>query len=388
MWFRNIFDFAKAGHSPTRASRRGDERKQLLARRLLVEALEARSLLASLTMVDVSLVEGDTGTQYAAVAVKLDASSTRTVTVNYGTIDATASAGSDYDAVSGKLTFSPGETAKTIVVPVRGDRLGEANETLAVTLWGAKNAKIADGRGVVTLIDNEPRVSIDNAVVTEGNAGTTLAEVTVRLSAAYDASVSVNYATADGLATTADSDYAASSGRLTFAPGEISKTILVPVIGDRLHEEGTQDFSVNLSDVSTNALIANGAGSVTITDDEPRLSIQSTWAYEFTGYITFTISLTNAYDEEVTVNFATENGYAVAGEDYLASTGTLTFAPGESSKSITIALYVDSNPEPSETFYMVLSGASSNALIIKDHGTGVGQIYDAPDPIYGDLYGP
>jgi len=189
------------------------------------------------------------------------------VTVNYTTADGTALAGSDYQAASGKLTFAPGETSKTILVPVIGDRLVEPDETFFVNLNGAQKAQIANGVGVVTIVDDEPRLSINNVSQLEGNSGTTLFTFTVSLSAAYDQAVTVNYASADGTATTAYNDYEAAFGTLTFAPGETTKTITVAVIGNTTPEPN-KTFSVNLSGASTNALIARGQGVGTILDDD------------------------------------------------------------------------------------------------------------------------
>lgn len=269
MWIRTLFDSLKPGCSRTsmQQARPGAPRRRPAPCRLSVEALEDRCVPASLSVSDLTLIEGNAGIQYAAVVVSLDAPSSRTVSVNYNTANGTALAGSDYDAVSGKLTFAPGQTSKSILVAVRGDRLGEPNETLFVKLHGAKNAKIADGTGVVTIVDDEPRLSISDAVATEGNAGTTLFTFTVTLSAAYDQTVTVNYATADGTATTADNDYLAAFGTLTFAPGETSKTFTVEVIGDTTPEPD-EHFYVNLSGASANAWIANAYSFGGILDDD------------------------------------------------------------------------------------------------------------------------
>ena len=134
MWFRTLFDVLNPGASrpPVQPVRQGASRPRPAPCRLAVEALEDRSVPASLSVSDVTLVEGHAGSQNAVVMVSLSSHSTRTVTVNYSTADATASAGSDYQAVSGKLTFAPGQTSRTILVPVTGDRLGEPNETVLV----------------------------------------------------------------------------------------------------------------------------------------------------------------------------------------------------------------------------------------------------------------
>jgi hypothetical protein len=263
MWFRTLFDCMKrrrwgapVGRPPRRAA----------ASRLQLEALEDRCVPASLTVSDVSIIEGNTGVQNALVTVSLSGPSSQTVTVNYSTGGGTASAGSDYQAVSGKLTFTPGQTSKSILVPVIGDLLGEPNETIFVNLHAAKNATIADGRGVVTIIDDEPRLSINDVSLQEGNSGETLFVFTVSLSAASSEWITVNWATADGSALVADNDYLPDSGTLTFAPGETSTTITIRVLGDTTIE-GNETFFVNLSG-ATNAFLARAQGIGTILDDD------------------------------------------------------------------------------------------------------------------------
>jgi hypothetical protein len=267
MWLHTLLEVLKwkAARTPIQREWRGPRRRPALCRPA-VEALEDRFAPAALTVGDVSLIEGNSGSQNALVTVRLSAPSSQTVTVNYSTGGGTASAGSDYQAVSGKLSFSPGETSKSILVPVFGDRLGEPNETVFVNLHAAKNATIADGRGVVSIVDDEPRLSINDVSQMEGNSGETLFVFTVSLSAPYDESVTVNWATADGSALVADNDYLPDSGTLTFAPGETTKTITVRVLGDTTIE-GNETFFVNLSGAS-NAYLTRAQGIGTILDDD------------------------------------------------------------------------------------------------------------------------
>jgi hypothetical protein len=271
MWFHSLFDGLK-----TKSSRRRATRQHSASRRLLVEALEDRTVPASLSLVDATIIEGNAGVQLALVRVNLDAPSRQTVTVNYRTSDGTATAGNDYGATSGQLTFARGEMSKTIAVPVYGDRLAELNETFFVNLSGAQRAKIGDSQGVVTIVDDEPRINIAGASMAEGNSGTTLFTFTVSLSGVCDEFVTVNYATADGSgfypwsygwATTADNDYLATSGTLTFAPGETTKTITVEVVGDATPEPD-EYFFVNLSGASGNALIGFGQALGLVSDDD------------------------------------------------------------------------------------------------------------------------
>jgi large repetitive protein len=191
------------------------------------------------------------------------------VTVSYATADGTATAGSDYTATAGTLTFAPGVTSQTLTVAVLGDTRNEANETFFMNLSTPSNATIADGQGQGTILNDDslPTLSINNVTVTEGNTGTTPAVFTVTLSAASSQTVTVNYATADGKAT-AGSDYTATAGTLTFTPGTTSQTITVAVLGDTV-KESTETFFVNLSN-ATNATIASGRGRGTILDNDKR----------------------------------------------------------------------------------------------------------------------
>jgi hypothetical protein len=209
---------------------------------------------------------------------------------------------------------------------------------------------------------------IGNATVMEGNTGTTAANFTVTLSEASTETITVAYATG-GSTAIAGSDFQAASGTLIFAPGETSKTITVLVNGDRLGELN-ETFVVNLS----NATIHDGYGEGTIVDDEPRISISDVTQYEgLKGQktlFTFTVTLSAAYDQPVTISYRTVNGTAKSSEDYLSKTGTLTFAAGVTTKTITIEVKGDSKREANETFYLDLFGNSSNALFTKNRGVG------------------
>jgi hypothetical protein len=226
---------------------------------------------------------------------------------------------------------------------------------------------------VSVLINAPPSVSINDPVaVLEGNTGSRGVTFTLTLSFAYTQPITVHYATAAGSAA-AGSDYQALSGTLTFAPGEVSKTISVPVFGDRLPET-TETFFVNLSS-PTFATIADGQGIGTMLDDEPRISISDVTAAEGrknqTTLFTFTVTLSTAYDQAVTLSFRTVNGTATTNNsDYIARTGTLTFAAGETTKTITIEVKGDNRRESSETFYLDLFGNSGNSLITKSRGVG------------------
>ncbi|HEX3083838.1 MAG TPA: Calx-beta domain-containing protein, partial [Pyrinomonadaceae bacterium] len=172
-----------------------------------------------ITINDVTVTEGNSGTVNATFTVSLSTTSAQTIKVDFATADGTATAPADYQANSGTLTFNPGDLTKTITVLVNGDTMDEPNETFFVNLSNAANAVILNSQGQGTINDNDaaPSVSINDVTVTEGDSGTTAATFTVTLSAASGFTVTANYATADGSAN-ASSDYQAASGTVTFNP--------------------------------------------------------------------------------------------------------------------------------------------------------------------------
>jgi len=237
--------------------------------RLLVDYLPVLSIS------DVTVSEGDGGTVNAVFTVSLSFVSSLAVTVDYATADDTATGGSDYIAASDTLTFAPGVTSQTITVTVQGDTLDEFDETYFVNLSHPTNASIADGQGVGTITDDDPTPTVgfgSGSYSEDEDAGG--ATITVTLSAASGRIVTVDYATSDGTAT-ADDDYKAVNGRLTFVPGNTSKTFAVPIINDGLDET---DETVNLTlRAATNA---NGTPTntiLTILDDDDTGPLHSTY---------------------------------------------------------------------------------------------------------------
>lgn len=364
MWFRTLLRSLNPALSRTPARQpRGGARRRLPVRcRLAVEALEDRAVPAAVLSVgNAAFLEGNSGTQNTEVTVTLSETHANSITVNYSTAaNGSAIAGGDYHAVSGKLTFAKDQMSKTILVPVIGDRVPEADETLWVQLSNAKGAKIANGTAVVTIMDNEPRISISNASGVERHSGPTPFTFTVSLSAAYDQTVTVNYTTMDGSAI-AGSDYEAASDTLIFGPGQTRQTISILVNGNRA-VESDKWFFVNVSSPNSYAQVSKVVGYGTIYDAEPRISIGDVWNNGETTF-TFTVSLSTAYDQDVTVNFVTVDGTAIAGVDYVAASGTLTFERGETTQLITIDVIDPSFAWWDKYFFVQLSGASTNALI-------------------------
>ncbi|HEY8151541.1 MAG TPA: Calx-beta domain-containing protein [Vicinamibacteria bacterium] len=223
---------------------------------------------------DTSVTEGNSGTTAATFTVTVSPAPTGTVTVHYATASGTAASGVDFQPASGTLTFLSGEVSKPVVVNAIGDATDENDETFTVTLSAPTGgAGIIDGQGVGTILDDDPppKLSIGDAIVTEGASGTTNATVTVTLASVSAKSVTVSYATADGTAMAAVSDYLPRSGTLTFPAGTTTASFTVPVVGDTV-DERNEAFLVVLSS-AVNATLARATGQIAILDDDGRASL-------------------------------------------------------------------------------------------------------------------
>jgi hypothetical protein len=317
----------------------------------------------------------------AAVTVTLSHAVDADVTVDYATADATALAGSDYIDTHGTLTFTAGETSKTIQIPITQDPGAEDPETLTLMLSnalpGASSILGAPATATVTITDDDPAGLIDfkslqyNVNETQGQA-----IVTVERLGGVGGAVSVDYQTSDGSAT-AGADYAARRGTLHWAAGDSAdKTFTVPVTWDG-RAEGTESVSLELTNPGGGADQGpNTAAVLRIGDDgaSGRLALSSN-AYrvgEADGVVTITARRSGgSLGGPVTVRYATINGTATAGSDYAATGGTLTFGRGEAAKSFTVHLTSDTTHEGDETFQITLSNAGGGANLGSPAGATV-----------------
>jgi hypothetical protein len=341
-----------------------------------IERLETRRLFNGLPTISIgnaAVPEGNVGDSTAAVVVTLsEARPKQSISVNYATQDASAVNGVQYRKASGQLTFAPGQTSKTILVPVIGNRTAGPNTAFYVNLSSAKGGKIGIGQGTVSITDDEPRVWIGTSATTnEGNSGTVPLTFTVSLTSAYDQTVTVDLATADGTAT-AGSDYVAlPRTTLTFLPGQpTTQQVAVSINGDTVLEPD-ENFSVVLSNPSANTAISSGTATGYILNDEAQIYISDAWHY--TGDLSplgFTVYLSAPATQTVTVDFRTVNGTAIAGQDFEFTSGTLTFAPGETQKYIVVNVLPGAAADDYHYFTVQLSNASAAAPIADGEGTG------------------
>ena len=322
------------------------------------------------------------------VAVTVTASLDRGLRQKATTVAVSVSGGGNPDAVDfdpvADFTITIAANAAsgtgTFTLTPEDDTEDEADETLALT--GESDLPVTPAS--VVLADDDEMASrvllIADAEAAEG-AGEVRFAVTLDGPSAVE--VTVGYATADPAGSVdpvagAGIDYESAAGTLTFAPGEVSRTIRVSVLDDSL-DEPDETFALVLSD-PRGARLGRGSALGTIRDDDepPALSIAGDTGPEDVGELVFSVTLIARALTEVTVNYATMDDTAVAGEDYGPVEGTLTFAPGETAKTIRVAVVDDAVDEADEESFAVTLSGHSGATLAHAHATGVIRDDDEP----------
>ena len=328
--------------------------------------------LPSASINDVTVTEGDSGTQNATFTITLSAPPTVPASVRATTAFGTAGS-NDFSAQNKVVSFGVGETSKTFTVPIKSDLADEFDETYTVNLTEADNMTISDGQGLGTITDNDPppTLIVSDVVISEPTTGTAPANVVLTLSAVSGKPITVKFATANGTATS--SDYVPRNlSTVTFNPGTTTRTLPVNVKADTF-DEPDQNFFMNFS-APVNVSLPDTQSQITIqdTDPTPAMSINDptiTEGNSGTKNLTFTITLTNPSDSTITADYATADGTAVAPGDYAAKTGSVSFAPGSTTRTVNISIKGDTAVEPDENFLVNLSNPA-NATISDGSGQG------------------
>ncbi len=331
-----------------------------------------------------TLVEGDAGTSNATFLVSLSAPSTTPVTVVYNTADETATAPHDYVTTSGALTFAPGVTQLPIVVPVVGDAFDDPNNTFLVKLSAPTGATIdtAQAEGLIINNDDPPYANLVNPVtVNEPTSGAGTAIVTMTLSAPSGKTVTANWTTAADTTAQPRVNYVDQLGQVTFLPGETMKTFTVTVLNDGIKTPNLT-FSVQMQSEVDSANYGNRYSQITIvnTDPLPTVSLSNVSIVEGnsgTASAVFTATLSAASTQQIKVAFATSAGTATKTTDYTETSGTLTFAAGTTTRTITVPVKGDTTVESNETFNVKLSNPTNVKL---GAASAVGTIVDNDNP--------
>lgn len=420
-----------------------------------------------LTVPNVSVVEGNSGTKEVTLTLTLDHKPLAATTVSYKTLTTgTATAGTDFVAETGTVTFKAGETSKTITVTVKGDAVVEGNETIKVQFTGAdlaagkiatatitnddptytltaaavsadegstatfnlKTTDVADGTvlkytltgvdaadvtggsltGTTTVTNGAATITVDLAndlvtegaetlkvaldngkasatttvadtsttpsytltvgapAVAEGESGTTTLTFDLTLDSAAKADTTVSFSTLTSGTATAGTDFVAGTGSVTFAAGETTKQVTVTVNGDTT-SEGDETVAVQFTGDNLVAAVT-GTGTITNDDGAPPIFTLTSDAPSVvegnsgTANLTFNLTLDSAPTADVTVNYETlTTGTATAGTDFTASTGTVTFAAGQATATVSIPVVGDTSQETSETVAVKFTGSQLTA---------------------------
>ncbi len=216
---------------------------------------------------DATIDEGDAGNRLMKFAVTLERPATTNVTVQYATVNGTATAPSDYKAKTGTLTIKAGKRSAIVAVKVVGDTVIEPDETFSVHITSS-NATLLDAVGTGTIRDDStsgPVLAVGDAAAWEGDSGTAQVPVQVTLSRPASTAVTGTWSTA-AISATAPSDFKAVTGKaFKIAKGATSATFNVSLNGDLLGE-GDETLRIDVSGV-TGADVGRASGLVTILDE-------------------------------------------------------------------------------------------------------------------------
>lgn len=283
------------------------------------------------------------------------------ISVDYTVSAGTATAGLDFEPARGTLSFDTHEPIQAIRIPIHDDSARELAEEFAVVLSNPTPGTSLGQPAVasVRIADNDLGVNFASSTAQVGEAAGA-AHLSVSLEATPLGRASVSY-TVVPMSATADLDYAAVEGTLSFSPQEPRQTIRIPILDDRVRE-GSETFRVLLHDPDGSGVLGGRrVATVTILDDDRgfRLELISNPVLETDGKAVLSVHRSSDAPGRQTVEYATEPASATPGVDYTPVSGTLTFAPQEASRRIEVPIHADLENEGSESFRVVLSNPST-----------------------------
>jgi hypothetical protein len=316
-------------------------------------------------------------------------------TVQYMLAGVTATGGGvDFDSTGGILTFAPGVASRTIVVPIVNDTINESAETFTVTLSSPTGGAIlgTPSLATVTITDNDPagvvQFSQNSYAVIEGRTATVAVTRT-----GTAGPVTVDFATGNGTATT-PTDYAATSGTLTFQAGETAKTFTVTTVADAL-VEGSRSVIVTLANPTGGlALGSQSSAAVWILDDEQSIQFGSaTYSVIEGGTVLVSVVRNGVPDGAVTVNYQLlGSSTATQTTDFTLTpgAGTLTFAPGVVTQTIAVKTVNNAAIEGPKTINLQLSNPSGGGVVLRAPTATQIALLDneRADLLVGSLWGP
>ena len=338
-------------------------------------------------------VNENAGTATLTVTAANGPSLSSYVDIDFTTTNGTATSGNDFTSNSGTIRITSGDAGpiyfnsnetNTITITIADDIVYEGSEQLDVTLSNIQNASgsFSDNSGQITITDNDLMPTVDfNVTSSSGAESVSSAALQVDLSAQSSSAVTVDYAVT-GTATGSGTDYTLANGTLTIPANTSSANITIGSIVDDSLVEGSETVIVTLSNPSGATLGTDTVHTYTITDNDaaPTVSISGTASLsEAVGSQSFSVSLNSPATTLYTVDFNTSDNTATSPDDYFSNSGTLSFAIGEITKTITVNIVDDGTQESNEIFFVQLLnptggvslGVSSLTVMISDNDNGV-----------------
>jgi CSLREA domain-containing protein len=331
----------------------------------------------------------------AVVIVTRGGSTAGTITVDYATRDGSATAGADYTATSGTLTFNDGEASKTLTIPIQEDGITEGDEHFGIFLTNPAGASLGSlSEAAVTIADNDAAGQVQFSSSASSTFEGVVVTLLVTRTGGSRGRISVDYRVTAGTATplvignslNTHADYQDFFGRLIFEDGQTTAQIVFSTFKDLLSPfnpggpvfDGPRTIEVTLGNPTGGATLGPVTKTVvTMTDDEDLHGgfffdlFDPASVLESAGSVTFRVHREFNTTGTVSVDFATRDGTATAGSDYRATTGTLTFLPGQTLKTISIPILDDALPEDPEAFQVVLSNPTGGAILYPPGGEGI-----------------
>jgi uncharacterized delta-60 repeat protein/uncharacterized repeat protein (TIGR01451 family) len=317
----------------------------------------------------------------ATIPIQRVGSTIGTASVDFMTTGGTALPSGRYTSVTTNVLFSPGQTNQNVFIPIINDNLVLGNQTATMALANATNTLLSTpATATLTIIETSTAAgtlafSAPRYVVNETG---TNAYLNVLRTNGVTGTVTVDYFTRDDTAR-AGLNYVATNGTLIFADGETSKTIVVPILDDP-NVTGDKVFSVGLTNATGGATLAGlTTVPVTIKDVDVGLSFGAAIypISEKAGTVSMSVVRQNGTNLITTVHYATTNGTAIAGTNYVAITNnTLTFLPGETTKNFSVQVLDDPRITGDLQFSVYLFNFSPPARLFP-YPSAVVNVFDA-----------
>ena len=341
----------------------------------------------NMSIVDATVYENTS--RYVDFTVRLNRNATETITVDWATSDGTAKAGSDYTADSGTLTFNSGNKINTIRVYIIDDTIEEERETFQVNLsnLSPSSVQFADANAIGTIVNSDPDVSNNNNQHQQIEDPPPLPPITasfIGMPSEHDGTNSFTFELRFSEDIKGLSYKTLKNSAFQVTNGSIKKARRLARPANQRWEITVQpsnnnDISIMLpptTDCSTTGAICHSDGRklnngrAGLIQGPVGISVADASANENTdSTVDFTVSLSRSSANTITVNYATQDGSATAGQDYTSKSGTLTFTAGETSKTVSVSVLSDSIDEGNETFKLKLS-SPSGAVLTDGEATG------------------